>query len=184
MNEKTKKVKLTYNECINMLIASTQGPGAKLPGVSWSCFLALISCDNELTKCDKAIQAAQEVKNIGEGKSKAVGAKLVESWEAFVKERKELIEKHAKKDLATGELVVRGNGSPIFEDLDAFTKEFESLKEKYKDAIDARDEQMKRVNEKLDEEVTITLPVITEAQLPDGITPEVLVPFAKLFVAQ
>ena len=187
MSDKTKKLKLTQQECLTMLLASTQGIGTRLAGVDWSCFLALISCDNELMKYDKAIAAAQEVKNIGEGKSKAEGAKLVESWEAFAKECEELKKKHAMNDVDGSPLTSAkpdGTTRIRFSDPDAFAKEFKAVQDEHKDAIDARNEQLKRVQKKLESEVTVTLPVITRDQLPKDITQAALQPFAKLLVAQ
>jgi len=183
MSDKTKKLKLTHNECITMLEASLSGPGLNLAGVDWSCFLALISCDNKLVQCNKAIEAAQDPKNIGEGKPAKQQQKLKKDWDEFVKEREVLQKKHAKKD-QSGEPMVTREGRVISEDPALLAAEFEPLKAKYQDAIDAREEQLKRVNEKLEEEVTVELPVITKKQLPAEITQAALAPFAKLLVAQ
>jgi len=177
MSEKTKKLTLTIRRCIDILNFSEFGPGGKLPGIEWSFFLACISCNTVLMKHKKAADAAKDVKNIAEGKSKSEGKKLVESWEEFVRARAELQKAHAKTE--NGQPMVVGK-TVIMEDQAAFQSAFEELKAKYQDAIDAREEQLKRVNEKLDSEVSITLPTIAKADLPDQITREAIGPLAML----
>ena len=184
---KERELTIPMSEAIDLIDFSTVGPGVKLPGIEWTCFLTAVSCCTKLIECKKMLDAARDPKNLAEDKPETKRKKLVQSWEEFSKEKAALQKQHAKKDENGQPLVINfanGTSQYIFEDEEAFNKEYKELEEKHQAAVDARNEQIKRVNEKLESEVKVKLPTIAKKDLPKDVTRECLGPLAKLLVAK
>jgi Fe2+ transport system protein B len=96
-----------------------------------------------------------------------------EDYNKYEEARIELAKKHAKKDEKGKEVTTLGkNGQEeyVMEDMSIFEKAFKALKEEHKEAIDARDEQIKEQNELLKTDSTIELHKVSLSDVPQDIT--------------
>jgi len=182
-----KTVKLTGNEVRALMTACNSSQINGLPGVEWSFIVTLVGCDMKLLAFGKAMNAAGEMKNIGDGEEPDVQKKLAADYKEFDEKRVALCEKHAIKD-PDGTAVTRllpGMAQPkyIFEDEAKFEAAFEKLKKKFNSAVEAREAQTELVKAKLEAEEEYKLPEVKMADVPKGITPILLRPFAKLLVS-
>lgn len=91
-----------------------------------------------------------------------------EEYKAYDAERIELCKKHSEKD-ANGEAVLENNEFKIINRKE-FNKELEELNKKHQKAIDARDEQIKEVNDLLEKDTEVTLYKIKLSEVPEEIT--------------
>jgi len=91
-----------------------------------------------------------------------------DAFNQYEKERIELVELHAKKD-EKGKSIIKGNEYEI-ENRQAFDAQFEVLKEKHKEALDAREKQLKDFDAFLKEESKLELHKIDVNEVPSTIT--------------
>jgi hypothetical protein len=98
--------------------------------------------------------------------------KPTEKFIEFQNTRIALCEKYAKKD-DKGEAIKNGMSYDI-ENMDEFNKELEPIKEQYKDTIAEIDEKIKKVNEFIEEDVTIDLYMIKSSYMPDKLSKEII----------
>ncbi len=94
--------------------------------------------------------------------------KPTEEFVQYDKERAELAQKHAKKD-EKGEAITVNNSYEV-EDKAAFTKELEKIQETYKEALAAREKQVKEHLELLKTESDVVLHKIALEDIPEQIT--------------
>lgn len=87
---------------------------------------------------------------------------------AYDKERIELCKKHAKKDEKGKPIFV--NNSFDIEDREAFDADLKALQEAHKEAVEAREQQIKDFNDLLEKEVKLTLHKIKLSDVPEAIT--------------
>lgn len=149
---------MTNQEIVNLFEALN---GINLKGVK---FNYSVSKNIELLK--KEINSFKE------------STKPSEEFAKYEKERTNLCVKHAEKD---------GKGKPIIENneykitnIEEFEKEIAELKEKNKEAIEARQAQLKEFEEFLTKENTITLFKIKVADIPADITTKQLTSIISL----
>ncbi len=98
----------------------------------------------------------------------------------YEKERLELCRVRARK-AGDGEPLLKGNAFDI-EDMEAFNKEFGVLREKYKEAIEHREEQVSGYNKMLEEEVEVKFHKIREEDFPEKISPSELMVMMPLLI--
>jgi hypothetical protein len=182
-----KKITLTKKEAIEMLNAATSGEGIDLPGVTWSCLMGAISCDNQLMGIKVGLQKAGNPKNIAEGEKKAKQKEIADAYEKYEELRQELCKKHARKDKTGKAMTQDMPGLPaqyIIADQSAYEAEYKTLETEYQEAVDARKAQVEKCEEELLKEISIELPVISPVDLPKDIKPRHILPFAKLLAKQ
>jgi hypothetical protein len=94
--------------------------------------------------------------------------KASDKFTEFDKKRVEIVKEHADKD-EKGEAKIEGN-QYVVSDTKAMEAAIDPLKEEYKDAIEAREAQIKEFSEMLEKEINIELYKIKQDDLPKDIS--------------
>lgn len=91
-----------------------------------------------------------------------------ENLNEYEKLRLELCEKHAKRD--DKGVIITESQQYVMEDIKVFNKAFDKLRKESKEALNQRDDQIKKLEEFLKEESTLELHKIKIEDLPEEIT--------------
>lgn len=109
-------------------------------------------------------------------------ARATDTYLEYDRKRSELASQFADKD-ANGDPIIRNNNYAVTEKADEFQKAFEELKEQYKEVIMQREEQVKSIDAKLNEDIEVELPTLSIHNFPN-ISPQMLEPFIKTNMAE
>ena len=159
---------MTYAECINMLNALSEMDRVSPAELHTRLTYAIAKNKRRLTEIYKDLQAK---------------LKRSEGFQDFVKEKSELLKKHAEKDKNDNPIIdnvvesiegpitnymIKGGVSPG----SPFVIELEKLKTKYKKDIDEREKQVNDYNDFLGTESEFEPHMVTEELLPEKGIPQ------------